>query len=109
MAHPGKLVTHDTYNYSNSAFYRSSARIELTGEHGDNFPFDGRGLVLAHAFFPTGVQSSIDVHFDADESWITSGSSEQAPLEADIFEPSHYTAKSRSTVSLVLVFLVLRN
>lgn len=46
-------------------------------DHGDNFPFDGKGVILAHAFFPTGIRNSVDVHFDADESWTTSGDSEQ--------------------------------
>ncbi|KAL3274574.1 hypothetical protein HHI36_015957 [Cryptolaemus montrouzieri] len=40
-------------------------------EHGDNFDFDGKGVVLAHAFFPNGGKST-EVHFDADETWIMS-------------------------------------
>lgn len=34
------------------------------------FPFDGKGNVLAHAFYPTD-QGSLggDIHFDEDEDW----------------------------------------
>ncbi|GAB1608062.1 matrix metalloproteinase-19-like [Argonauta hians] len=36
-----------------------------TGDHGDGNSFDGRGNVLAHAFFP----SNGDTHFDDSEEW----------------------------------------
>jgi hypothetical protein len=46
--------------------------IFATGDHGDGYPFDGSGGVLAHTFYPAPPNpESIagDMHFDDDESW----------------------------------------
>jgi hypothetical protein len=43
-----------------------------SGAHGDNYPFDGQGGILAHTFYPVPVNpESIagDMHLDADENW----------------------------------------
>jgi hypothetical protein len=42
------------------------------GDHGDGFPFDGRGGVLAHTFYPTPPNPEPiagDMHFDGAEAW----------------------------------------
>lgn len=44
-------------------------RIDFArGDHGDNYPFNGPGNNLAHAFYP-GDELGGDVHMDEDESW----------------------------------------
>jgi hypothetical protein len=51
---------------------RSIDILFASGAHGDAYPFDGPGGVLAHTFYPAplnGEPIAGDMHFDADESW----------------------------------------
>jgi hypothetical protein len=71
-------------SHANIIFYRetnsSAPRTVLvrfaSGPHGDPYPFDGPGGILAHTFYPLPVNpESIagDMHLDADENWHAGG------------------------------------
>jgi len=54
----------------------TSGDIEIrfvSGDHGDGYPFDGVGNVLAHGFYPPpgGGGFAGDLHFDDAETWTT--------------------------------------
>src|SRR5260370_174649 len=66
---------------SNSAAPRTLAVLFARGPHGDAYPFDGLGGMLAHTFYPFPSNPEPiagDLHFDADENW-------KIGLDTDLF------------------------
>jgi Matrixin len=60
---------------------RTLAILFASGDHGDGYPFDGRGGVLAHTFYPVPTNPepiAADMHFDADDNW-------QIGADVDVF------------------------
>ncbi|XP_043470917.1 matrix metalloproteinase-25-like [Leptopilina heterotoma] len=78
------------------------------GSHGDGYPFDGQGNILAHAFFPYEMDSfGGDIHFDDDEKWeISSNYSEDGTdfFSVAVHELGHSLGLSHSTIPTSIMF-----
>ena len=60
------------YSGTNPRAPRTLNVLFAAGEHGDGYPFDGPGGVLAHTFYPAPPNPEPlagDLHFDEDEQW----------------------------------------
>ncbi|KAF9661535.1 hypothetical protein SADUNF_Sadunf19G0078900 [Salix dunnii] len=57
-----------------------------SGDHGDQYSFDGPGKILAHGFFPQDGR----LYYDADENWSTDPTMDQTDLESvSVHEMGH--------------------
>lgn len=83
--------------------------IYKRGYHGDGYEFDGRGKILAHAFFP-GSGRGGDAHFDEEENWILDPFSDPETVEGtSLFavaahEFGHSLGLSHSSVQGALMY-----
>lgn len=77
------------------------------GYHGDSYPFDGPGNILAHAFFPYEQQSlGGDIHFDDDENWTEDEDPSKGTnfFQVAIHELGHSLGLSHSPVRSSVMF-----
>ena len=92
-------------SYTPLRFTRTSGRadIEISFgrlQHGDPYPFDGPGLVLAHAFFP---QYGGEIHMDDDEFYTSGTFSGTNFFQVFIHELGHSLGLSHSQYSSALM------
>jgi hypothetical protein len=60
--------------FTASSLAKAKRQIDIfaaSKDHGDGYPFDGKGGVLAHTFYPPPNSETIagDLHLDLDEAW----------------------------------------
>jgi hypothetical protein len=70
-------VTNIVFHLATSPGAARTIFVEFaSGTHGDSYPFDAAGTVLAHSFYPVPLNSESiagDVHLDASENWHVGG------------------------------------
>ncbi|MCH8838904.1 MAG: matrixin family metalloprotease, partial [Candidatus Marinimicrobia bacterium] len=71
-----RWADHVQISFAEAALPNQNQSLDIlfaTGDHGDGYPFDGTGSVLAHCFFPAPDPNpetiAGDCHFDDDETW----------------------------------------
>ncbi|KAG5081987.1 hypothetical protein JHK84_052025 [Glycine max] len=70
------------------------------GNHGDGYPFDGPGRVLAHAFSPQDGR----LHYDADEQWNSNDGSNVDFETVTLHELGHIFGLGHSNVTGAVMF-----
>jgi hypothetical protein len=69
-----------------SGLTRSLDILFAIGNHGDGYPFDGPGKILAHTFYPAPPNPETiagDMHLDADEQWVAGA--DVSPSSVDLY------------------------
>jgi len=72
LAEWSKIVKVSFTASTNTSAAKTIAILFATGDHGDGYPFDGPGGVLAHTFYPAPLNPEPiagDMHFDDSENW----------------------------------------